>query len=608
MRRASFFLLFFFLFSTFLSAEKIKSFQSFNDIYEDASVVITEKILYEFDTPKHGIYRDIPLEIKIKGKIKKIPFKLHSITLDNQAVSYTKEFFRTSNGQRNIRLIIGDKNRLIQGEHLFTISYELSDVLIPYCKAKKDCISLNSIGTKWSVPIFNIKAQYRLPSILVDRVDVKTFTGTFASKESKAKLKWINAQELLVTVDTLAPFEGLTTSFYFSHGLLQESTQTVTNRFFEYWYLIFIAVFAYIYRMKKRFSSYKAYYAVTPYYEPPNNLSSLEASFILKGKIPPKDFSAALLELATKGYISISKEDKKTVLKKEKDADSLLSTELKQFLEALFEKEDTITLEANKSLKKNLKALYKEINTLVAQKLIENNIIKEEPQKTKKRFLLTLLPALIVAFAYTFYYIWQNYGLDLAIFVLFPLFFSYISLSMFFKSSTRFGKVVAFVIFLLGGVGMLAINFQDFTLLKELFISPLGATYLLIAFLASLSNELAYTQKGLELKAYLLGLKEFMQRVKEDELKRRLQNEPLYLEKLLPYAIIFNLNSHWLEFFTKLAPQQPLWYEGDMSELRNIDREFASLFASDSASSNGGFGGDGSSSGGGVGGGGGGSW
>jgi len=105
-----------------------------------------------------------------------------------------------------------------------------------------------------------------------------------------------------------------------------------------------------------------------------------------------------------------------------------------------------------------------------------------------------------------------------------------------------------------------------------------------------------------------------MSRVKEDELKRRLKEEPEYLEKLLPYAMIFDVTNHWLDLFETMHVNSPQWYNGDMKGISNIDSAMADISQTSSSSSSssshggGGYSGGGGSSGGGSGGGGGGSW
>ncbi len=93
-----------------------------------------------------------------------------------------------------------------------------------------------------------------------------------------------------------------------------------------------------------------------------------------------------------------------------------------------------------------------------------------------------------------------------------------------------------------------------------------------------------------------------MSRVKSDEIKRRLEEDPLYLEKTLPYALLFGLNKHWIELFDKLNVPHPTWYHGSLHNITYLSS------AIDKASSQPPSNEGGSSGGGGFSGGGGGSW
>ncbi|MFT7824792.1 MAG: hypothetical protein ABXS92_08510 [Sulfurimonas sp.] len=79
--------------------------------------------------------------------------------------------------------------------------------------------------------------------------------------------------------------------------------------------------------------------------------------------------------------------------------------------------------------------------------------------------------------------------------------------------------------------------------------------------------------------------------------------DPLYLEKLLPYAVLFDETEHWIAFFGLLGVTAPEWYEGDINHISDFTSSVDSASTPPSKNSGGG-----GFSGGGGGGGGGGSW
>jgi len=75
-----------------------------------------------------------------------------------------------------------------------------------------------------------------------------------------------------------------------------------------------------------------------------------------------------------------------------------------------------------------------------------------------------------------------------------------------------------------------------------------------------------YTVKGVDAVHYLKGLKVFIHSVKEDELKRRLVAQPDYIEKMLPYAMLFGQVEHWLEMYDLLKVPPPKWSKGSLNK------------------------------------------
>jgi uncharacterized membrane protein len=120
-----------------------------------------------------------------------------------------------------------------------------------------------------------------------------------------------------------------------------------------------------------------------------------------------------------------------------------------------------------------------------------------------------------------------------------------------------------------------------------------------------------YTQKGARTLQYLLGFKDFIQKVEANKIKLFLEKDPEYLDKVLPYAVLFGVSKHWLELYSELNKEIE-WYEGDNRYFYGLYDDLNDSFETtknytESESSSSSFAGS-DSSGGGSGGGGGGSW
>lgn len=166
------------------------------------------------------------------------------------------------------------------------------------------------------------------------------------------------------------------------------------------------------------------------------------------------------------------------------------------------------------------------------------------------------------------------------------------------------------------------------TLLAAILI---GVVIFLIVVISNTSHFEKHTEKGLEYSRYLDGLKLYMKMVEADRLKMLQSvdgadttNEGIVklYEKLLPYAIIFQLEKSWLDELSHYYEQPdvttPAWYIGmgafsardfssAMTQMSSAASSTIVSSSSSSSSSGGGIGGGGFSGGGG-GGGGGGTW
>lgn len=102
---------------------------------------------------------------------------------------------------------------------------------------------------------------------------------------------------------------------------------------------------------------------------------------------------------------------------------------------------------------------------------------------------------------------------------------------------------------------------------QSLLITLLPATLLLtLPCLIRMRND----DKGLRVRAHLEGLRLFIRRVDADRLRRVLEADPTYRDRLLPYAVLFGMGNHWLELYaedplglTRAIRHFPEWIENE---------------------------------------------
>ncbi len=610
------------IFSLSLFAESIESYKVDIKILPSGSLNIKEKILYDFqDSSRHGIYRDIPYLMKTDFLPKDIGLKDFSISMDSKEVKW-KKFYETVNKNKFIRLKIGDPNKTLTGRHLYEISYKIEKSVL-YVDKENDAIRYNAIGTGWRVPIKNIQIRLHLPpSLNKNNIKFKIYKGRFGLKEQIKSYKWINEKNLEIYEKFLNPREGITIEIVFKRGLLKQSGEKNQKASFKdyilaYWQFPLLAfILTFIYKNYLKHSVF-AKKSIAVMYKPPKNIDVLQAGLIYDKFADTKDFSAAIVELAQKGYLEIFKEDKKGFLinqtpkiaifkKTNKSLDNLSEDEKYLLKEILFKNSDTFVLEKDPYIFKKIKEGFSHINDTLYKWAVKSGYFRENPQKTRKKFLLkNILISLLFVFAIVVgsFLILPS---DIILSSLFMAIFLGVGVLIAVKSNYWFARVFAFAFIAMSLFSFIPIFQNEW---KYILITPLPSIVILILVITLLYKKIGdYTPKGYRTYLHLEGLKEFIKRVKEDELKRFLKQDPLFLDKLLPYAILFGLTKHWIKFYDLNEVAYPYWYHGDFSSISSFSDELESV-ESNFSSQNGDFGGGGfSASGGGIGGGGGGSW
>jgi uncharacterized membrane protein YgcG len=305
---------------------------------------------------------------------------------------------------------------------------------------------------------------------------------------------------------------------------------------------------------------------VIPHYEVPDDLDPLIGGYVYKEKQEYKQVSSAIIWLATKGYLSIEKEKRKTyIVKGSKETDSL-DSHMSDLYTSLFSKADKV----------NIKSMPSSFTTKV-QSIFKSARDNGSEYINKKRLTTK---SLLITFGIM--------GAGLGFFFLTPF------LAMFAAVGTGVGVGISGIV-----------------------IAIVGSK---IDIRSSEGNELYYELEGL--KMYIDPAEKHRIEFHNDPEKFR-----GVFETLLPYAMLFGLEKKWAEEFKDLYKEtHPDWYRGDFTAFdaymitrtvntlnRGVKTATTKAYGSSSGYrssgwSSGGSGFSGGSSGGGGGGSGGGSW
>ena len=591
MRR--FLLIFILTFALF--AEHIEHFKTEVVVKDSSTANIKESILWDFgNNLRHGIYRDIP----------KNSMRLRNLEVLQNGRSAVYELMDRG---KFWRIRIGDAHTYVKGKVNYLIKYNLIGEVVRN-KGDKNYIIVDLIGTGFKKPIKVAVGIVYLPKVLQNKVIAKAFRGKFGST-TPVKIKNLG-NKIEVKTTNLAPNEGVTLSIAFDPSLMPPGKKP-SDKYWEnpIFYIFLAPVLALFYYFGKKFNIFRDIGSIAPRYRPPQDLTIMEAGLLKDNFVDFEEIKPAILELANLGYIKIEEDKDGLFLKKIKEADENLSIEQKRILDAIFKESQIVS---NIRIEKSA---FEGIREKIHKALVDKGYFSSSVKSVRTSFTFAAIGIALLSISAFFYYVYQDTIMEKIV----PLGVSiaFISVGIFNFIGAIKNKEIGALLFSILWVGFsflllyTAIGSEDMliSLMLMLLIIIIGS-YLIYKRLNTL------TFKGALAKRHLLGLKEFIDKADKDKIRFFLKEDKRYLDKMLPYAVLFGLNEHWLKLYKELDAQLPEWYDGSLNGFVNIDFEpsvfreksFSDGISSSPSISSGDFGGFGDFSGGGFGGGGGDSW
>ncbi len=541
----------------------IPAFDVAIDVASDSSLVVTEKITADFDVPKHGIYRDIPLEYQNDiGLNYNLRLKVLDVTDENN----TGRPFTVSRDSGNMHIRIGDPDVTVTGVQKYVIRYSVERGIRFFDDF--DELYWNVTGDLWDVPISSASLTVTYPQTDPAKINTRCFTGYRYSRTQRCEHELYDTHAIF-TAKTLDSYSGLTAVLGLPKGLLTppSSLQTFLWYLFDNAGLLLpLVVFAILfYLWWTRGRDPKKYETIVVEFSAPDNLTPAEMGTLIDESADIKDISAEIIHLAVTGHLII--EEKKTkrwifsstdfVLSKRKtgSAKTPLSPHQKELFDALFGTKDTVKISElrnkfYKSIPDIQSALYKEV--VGSKKYFPAN-----PHRIRMWYFVT------------------------GIIVLVGSFFSFSFFAVIGRLDLLFGILMVGPIFL---------------------------------FMAKFMPR--KTLLGAETYRKVLGFKDYIRTAERYRVK--FQEDQNIFERFLPYAMIFGLADKWASAFKDIYKGKPNWYRSShpfdafafthtmQAFAKSANSTLSSRPSSKGSSSSSGF--SGGFSGGGFGGGGGGSW
>ena len=355
------------------SKEQILKYETELSLNKDGSLFIIENITVKAEGNKiqRGITREFPTKYKNKFG--------DNIVIDLEIIDILKnnihESFFVKNKSNGKIIYIGNKDVFLKhGNYTYTLKYKINRQIGFY--EHFDELYYNVIGTGWSFPINNIAVKLSLPP---DAEIIKQVAYTGSKNQVGKNYISKKLSPNIITYKNLKPFlayEGLTIAVSFPKGIIKEPTKGEKTLFYlndniailiiimGYLILLFYYLFAW-----KKVGKDPEKGTIIAQYKPPLNFSPAIIRYILNMEFDKRCFSAAMVNMARKGYLDIINDDDDFKLSKKSDDFSLLSKGEKILAKKLFIKNNVITLKnteniiIRKAIHSFKKALKNELNT-----------------------------------------------------------------------------------------------------------------------------------------------------------------------------------------------------------------------------------------------------
>jgi len=552
------------------------NYELHGDDTTEASMLVTETIVAEFPAidQNHGIERSLPQEYDGGS----LDLKIIDVTDGSgQVRPYT-----TYDSSKFTVVRVGDANSYVHGRQTYVISYEVSDVVTFY--ETHDEVFWDVNGTDWAQPMGSVTATINLTPRLAKRLkpELRCYSGAYGSSEQRCD---ISRSDQTITAKTtkLQPGENLSFVLGFDDNTFYENPWPARLQILQYIVaaVVPLVTFAFMLgRWYNRGRDARGRGTIVPQYTPPEGLGVLESLVIMNTRLKPSDIGAAIIELATDGYVKLTETVKDKLLSKDeydytlelvKDANDVseVRQEIVKDLFGTYTAAMTVPVKLSDQQHK-LSSTLSSINKQLQQRLTDDGYFKANP-------------------------------------------------------THAIGKYVG-IAGLLGAIGGLFGFLGLPVLLASFFVA--GGIVLGFGLLMP-----ALSAKGTQTKEYLLGVKDYIQLAEADRIKYLQSPEgarqfgdaseqgtqlKIY-EHLLPYAMLFGIEDQWAQQFTSLSEQAPQWlnsassgfnashFTNSMSHVNSsVTNAFSPASSSGGSSGSSGFGGGGFSGGGGGGGGGGG--
>lgn len=332
--------------------ERIIDYHSEILVHRDGQLTVTEtiRVRAEGEDIRRGIYRDYPTRYRDRfGNDRQVDYKPRALLRDGRSEPFHLEW-----RQNGVRAYFGSAERLLDpGEHTYTWRYDAGRMLGFF--DDRDELYWNVTGSGWNFPIDRASASVGFAfDVPGEAIGVDAWTGTHGEQGRSYVATVEENQARFRTTAGLGPQEGLTIAVNWPKGYVKEPGAMTRAG----WLLAdnanllaalagLLMLFAYYLSVWHRHGRDPAPGPLVTRYEPPDGYSPASLRYVSRMSYDDTALTAAILNLAVKGYLRIEESGDTHTLERAEPGDDapLLAAGEKALLRGLFRDGDRVELE-----------------------------------------------------------------------------------------------------------------------------------------------------------------------------------------------------------------------------------------------------------------------
>ncbi len=336
-----------------LADERILDYHSDILVRQNGSIEVTEtiKVRAEGQQIRRGIYRDYPTRYKDGlGNDVQVDYEPISVLRDG-----LMEDFHSESRPNGVRTYFGEADRLLSpGDYTYTFRYNAGRMLGFF--DTHDELYWNVTGLGWDFPIDAASAAVWFEfDLQPDTIEIDAYTGSAGAQGSDFEARVdASGRAQISTTRPLGPRQGLTIVVGWPKGYIEEpglASKTAWLLSDNANLLVALAgllgLIAYYVPLWHHFGRDPEKGPIVTRYEPPSDLSPASLRYIRQMHYDDKAMTAAIINLAVKGYLRIEKSGKQHTLHRQEPSENpaALAAGEKSLLSALFSDGSDIALD-----------------------------------------------------------------------------------------------------------------------------------------------------------------------------------------------------------------------------------------------------------------------